>query len=75
MLAFWKWTEVYLTDSLAEYERVRGRLVNAGIRVDSTVRAQHAHEGRGHMGGFVQRNIEYKLYVRKEDAERARSLI
>lgn len=66
------WTEIFITYSQDDYFKVRAQLDAAGISARSRVRGTGAQSG---IGDRLNRNLEYRLFVRSREAERARHVI
>ena len=71
-MAFWHWKEVLCGRDEEAFRRAKSILERAGIVYKSRLVGSHNILGIGNKGPV---NIQYYLYVRKEDAEEARHLL
>ena len=74
-MAFWDFKEVFCGRDSKAFERAKGILEQNGITFKSRLIGSHNIMGVRLSGGTQSSNIQYYLYVKKEDAEEAEFLI
>ena len=79
MITIFNRAELLFTYDQAEFDHIRGNLRHAGIDYQYRTRDLAVRSGaRGRTSTFGLNNsvrIEYKIYVRKEDLDRAKSCL
>ncbi|AET67765.1 hypothetical protein Desor_2161 [Desulfosporosinus orientis DSM 765] len=68
---FWGWETVCLTRSMEEYARIRGRLINNGVKTKIKV----TNNSSNGIGSAMPISTNYEILVRKEEAHRANEII
>lgn len=69
---FFGWESVYLTKNMDEYARIRGRLMDNGMKTKIKI-SNNDSSGIGHSMMPISSN--YEIFVRKEDVHKACQII
>ncbi|EGW39458.1 hypothetical protein [Desulfosporosinus sp. OT] len=70
------WETVYLTSNIDEYARIRGRLIDNGVKTKIKITNNSSSSvGRSMMAISSNIGENYEIFVRKEDVHKATQII
>lgn len=69
------WEEIMATNNIDLYMKIKGSLINNGIKVQSSIMDAYSVRSSSHLDGHHRINAMYYIYVKKEKLHIAKKIV